>query len=189
MFKLLFAASSAASLLLAAAPAVHAAGLDGASVSIAGYCCTAPVESDRFTNIPSSTVSSATEFPLGSLFALADSSAIPITFDLSTSSLQASWAVSYTAVPGSFNGFVVNFSGAPNILGVTLNAASTVALTDITFTNSSIAVNGASITFTPNSVALFDIVTAPIPEPASYALMLAGIAVLSGVASGRAKRS
>lgn len=188
MSRLFLAASTLASFLVAT-PGTYAAGLDGASVSIAGYCCTAPVESDRSTNIAGSTVSGATEFPLGSLFALADSSAIPITFDLSTSSLQASWAVSYTAVPGSFNGFVVNFSGAPNILGVSLNAASTVALTDISFTNNSISVNGASVSFTPNSLAIFDIVTAPVPEPAGYALFLAGLAVLSRTISLRSKRA
>jgi hypothetical protein len=108
--------SLAVAALICAAPPAKA-DLMGATVSIGGYCCTAPVAADLFTNVLSGTV--PVTFPLGSFVSVTTLEVLQSSFDVTAN--QAIQTIYENALneTGSFNGTVYTFSGAPDITDVT----------------------------------------------------------------------
>jgi len=85
----------------------------------------------------------------------------------------------------SFNGFVFNFSGAPKIVNVTLDAASTFTPTNITFTSNSISLNLSGDTVTTSSVLILDIRlqnSVETPEPSTALTLGTSLVGLLGAA-------
>ena len=179
-------AGVAAPLSLAAALACGAsaanADLIGATVSIAGYCCTAPIPADLFTNTLTGTV--PISFPVGSLKTITALAVIPSSFDVTGDQITQSFAASELAASGGFNGVVYTFSGAPAITNVTVDALSTQAIRSLSFTSDSIAVNYAGLVTTNGASQILDITTGAvpppvtIPEPSTFALFAASLGSL-----------
>jgi PEP-CTERM motif len=165
-----------------AAPA-GAQGLLGATVTAAGYCCSAPVEENRLTDFVTASVGDTVEFPLGSLRA-STIGIIPAQIDVSDTSISVTNMASATAGGGGFNGIVFDFQGAPAILGVAVDPSSTTELDAwrVTYTPNSVRVDAAGTTGFAGTTAVIDVLTSAvvptIPEPATSALMLAGLAAL-----------
>jgi len=81
---------------------------------------------------------------------------------------------------GVFNGFVFDFANAPDVVGVTLDGASTFTPTAISFTADSISLNLSGNTVNTSSVAILDIrlQAASVPEPATWAPVVGCVGVL-----------
>jgi hypothetical protein len=87
------------------------------------------------------------------------------------------------------NGNLLDFLGAPNITSVTLDAASNMVGFDasrITFDTNSIAVNWAGLSFNSDTRVVLNVAAGTLPEPASYALV---IAALAGVGLARRRKA
>jgi hypothetical protein len=158
-------------------PPVAQASLAGADVTVGGYCCTAPIPADLFTNLVTGTV--PVNFPVG---ALHGENLIPASIDVTASQIIETWTVSLAAAGGSFNGLVYDFSGGSAITNVKLDPASTISAMSLSFTGDSIDVNEAGVFVKAGSELILDVTTATtstaVPEPATLALFglsLAGI--------------
>lgn len=186
ILNLLIPAVAAAAMM--GAGGTQAVGLEGATVTLAGYCCAAPIESNRGTTFATATVGAGIEFPEGSLRTLRSGDIlIGAVTDISANQLDSRATVFDRALSGTFNGSVLTFTGAgvPSILNVTLDPLSTYTPIGISFTANSISVNNAGLFFSPSSRLVLDIATAPVPEPETYLLMLAGLAILGTIAKRR----
>jgi hypothetical protein len=85
--------------------------------------------------------------------------------------------VDVTYSNGPFNGFVFVFSGAPEILDVTLDGASTFTPTAIGSTGDSVSLNLSGNTVNTASVAILDIQlsASQVPEPPTLTLLSTGL--------------
>jgi len=163
--------------------ATVAAGLDGSEVTVAAYCCTAPIESDRFTIPVTRIVGSDLEFPSGSIVEISGNTA-DTNIDVGASSIDVGYNQVGVAASGSFNGFVFDFAGSnvPNIIGVTLDPLSTVLASSIglTFDADSVFVNAAGLPIRPDTRILVDIAfAASVPEPRTSAMAIVGLLLLA----------
>jgi hypothetical protein len=149
----------------AAASLPARADLVGAGVTIAGYCCTAPIPADQFTNTLTGTV--PVSFPVGSLQTTTTLAVIPSSFDVTANQIIQTSAVSEQAAGGSFNGVLYAFSGAPSITNVTVdpNTTASVVPTSLSFTRNSIAVNDAGLVSTDGAKQILDITTSAATPP------------------------
>ncbi len=78
---------------------------------------------------------------------------------------------------GAFNGFVIDFSGAPTITGVSVDASTSLDPVGFSFNGTAVQLNLAGLTATAGDETILDITTAtPAPEPASLTLVAAGVA-------------
>ena len=152
--------------------------LYGSTITAAIYCCVAPTEPNRITNIVSSVVSDAVEFPENAFTFHDGPSPDGIDIDFGTSAVSFLAKSNSTAHPGTFNGFVFTFSGAPAILNVTINPISNFTPVNLAFTSNSITINFAGRSVTSASRALFDITLAPVPAPSAATTFAAGILAL-----------
>jgi hypothetical protein len=130
-------------LLLASSNVAAHADLIGSSVTVSGACCTSP------SNITSTegpvVVGPGIEFPAGSIPAYG-----PEQIDVTGSQIIITTINATTSfAPGSFNGFLFAFTGAPSILGVTLDAATTLDPVGFSFTSTGLDVNFAGLSVTP----------------------------------------
>ena len=187
--RALFAAAAAAATAALLAPAAQAQSLVGSQVTVAGYCCTAPIPSDQATNAVTATVGSGTEFPPGTLTSLTSGLApLPVSIDAGSNYIDIVYSAGGVVPAGGFNGYVFTFAGAPTITGVSLDPASTYTPT-LTFTGNSVLVNEAGQTLTGSSRALLDVALAPtmppVPEPETYAMLLSGLGLLGWTARRR----
>ena len=118
------AASVAIAMCAFTASRADAAGLLGAEVTYAGYCCTAPILPDLVTNMPTAIVGPGIEFPLGSILT---NGVFPLIVsqsdDVSANSITLSYPVTERTLGGTFNGAVFTFSGpsVPAITGATVD--------------------------------------------------------------------
>lgn len=105
---------------------------------------------------------------------------------------NTTWSPSATSLNqnGLFitNGNLLTFSGV-TISSVTLDPASAAAAgfssANVTFNANSIAVDWQNVNFQQGDKVIFDVNAAPVPEPESYALMLAGLGVIGFAARRR----
>jgi hypothetical protein len=176
------------------APAAHAQNLAGSQVTVAGYCCTAPPgPGTQATNAVTATVGPSTEFPAGSLTSLTSGlSAVPVAIDVGSNDIELNYSQASGLIPaGGFNGYVFTFANAPTITGVTLDARSSSEYTPaLSFSGNQVFINEAGLTLTATTMGLLDVTTAgtpppPVPEPETYAMLLAGLGLLGWTAKRR----
>jgi hypothetical protein len=168
--RALFFASAVVLLLASSNVAAHA-DLIGSSVTVSGACCTSP------SNITSTegpvVVGPGVEFPAGSI-PLYDEQIDVTGSQIIITTIDSN--IFYAN--GSFNGFILTFAGAPSILGVTLDPATTLDPVNFSFTATGLDVNFAGLGVTPGITTVFDVSTssAATPEPSSLALLGTGVA-------------
>jgi len=167
--------SLAAAMVLCLSPIAEAS-LAGADVSVGIYCCTAPIPADLSTNVATGTV--PVNFPVGTLHGPV--SPIPVGIDVTSNQVIQSYTTTEMAAGGSFNGYVYDFSGGSSITNVTLDAASTLSPTSLSFTGDTIDVNVAGLLVPAGSDLILDITTKTtaggVPEPATLSLFALGLA-------------
>lgn len=173
--RIVIAAAASAAALCLALP-VQAQSLIDSQVTGAGYCCTAPSESDRVTNLLTATVGPGIEFPAGSFESTGGQlETVLANIDVGATTLDISYTASATATPGTFNGFVFTFEGAPEITGVSADPSSTYS-PELSFNGNTIFVNEAGLELTPASRVLINV--SAVPEPATFALLLGGLGLV-----------
>ena len=153
--------------LLASVALFHAppakASLQGATVTITIYCCTAPPgpADELISNTVSGTV--PVSFPKGSLKGTKGNLyELPVSVDVTADQVTLTSAESTQAISGSFNGYVYTFSGAPAITKVTVDPLTHSAFTptNISFTSTSIDVNVSGLNYPSGAKQILDITTA-----------------------------
>jgi hypothetical protein len=183
----MYFASAVAALALAAMPAAQAQNLAGSTVSVAGYCCTAPTEANRVTNVLTAVVGPDDEFPEGSLTSVVTGlDPLPVTIDVGSSTIHLTYSLGGTTGPGGFNGFVFSFADAPAIAGVSIDPAFSTYTPVVTFNENTVFINEAGLTLTPSSTLLLNVTA--IPEPEAYSMMLGGLGIVSLMASRRRRK-
>jgi hypothetical protein len=175
--------ATAAVAAIALSPMAQAQSLTGSEVTVTGYCCTAVVDTDIVTNTLTATVGPTVEFPEGSIMAtMAGFEALPVSIDVSGSTIEISYSAGGDVPAGGFNGFAFSFVDAPTITGATVDPSSTYTPT-VSFTGNTVWVNEAGSTLTSTSSVLVNI--SAVPEPETYGMMLGGLAVLGFMARRR----
>lgn len=112
------------------------------------------------------------------------------TMDVSDTQIVIQFTSSSSFTPGSFNGFVLSGLSPSGFTGVTLDAASTMpgfTQADLAFTTDSISANWADLSFSAGQEVILDVggSVAAVPEPDTYALMLAGLGMLGVMIKSR----
>jgi hypothetical protein len=168
-------------------PLAQAQGLQG-TVTGAIYCCEAPNEANRATNLVTATIGPGVEFPNGVFMSTTPGlSPVPSTIDIGATTLDLRYLATAPAQPGAFDGFVFTFQGAPSILSVTTDPASTLTPASISFGPDTIVINNAGLALTPESRLLLNVST--VPEPGHFGLLLAGLGALTMFVRGRKRRA
>jgi MYXO-CTERM domain-containing protein len=123
-------------------------------------------------------VGAGVEFPNG-VFTSITPGLMPVaaTVDIGAYTLDLHYLASAPAAPGTFDGYVFTFQGAPTITDVTLDSASTLTPRDVSFTANSISINNADLALTPDSRVLLNV--SVVPEPAPAGLLAAGLGLLA----------
>ena len=138
------------------------ASMEGATVTIAVYCCTAPPSpAEQISNTVSGTV--PVSFPQGSLTgSKGDENTIPVSLDVTAGQVTLTAVEDAQIDVGSFNGYVYTFSAAPAITNVTVDPLTDPALvpTSISFTSNSISVNVSGLHYPSGAKQILDITTA-----------------------------
>ena len=105
-----------------------------------------------------------------------------ITFDYSRHNGTTTWSPSgLSLAPTISNGIAINMLSGPAFQSVTIDGATNLAgfnASRFSFTGNQIQVDWADLTFDSRTIVKFDINTAPVPEPETYALMLAGLGLV-----------
>ncbi|QBE66569.1 PEP-CTERM sorting domain-containing protein [Pseudoduganella lutea] len=172
-----------AALVAACAPGVGAPlVLTGADVTAAVYCCTSPDELSRISTIGMAVVGDDVEFPVGTLLPLsAFYDPIPVDVDIGATTIELRYSTNEIAGNAAFNGHILRFTGAPAIVGVSINPLSNYAPVGVTFLHDAVMINSASVQFNPDSRLVLDVALA-VPEPAGAILLVAGLAVIGSYA-------
>lgn len=189
--RALIATAAAALAAAALAPSAHAQNLAGSQVTVAGYCCTGTTPADQATNAATATVGPNVEFPEGTLTSLTSGlSALPVAIDVGSNYIEINYSGGGVAPPGGFNGYVFTFANAPTISGLSLDPANTSTgyTPALSVSGNQVFVNEAGLTLTSSTKGLIDVAiapTPPVPEPETYAMLLAGLGLLGWTARRR----
>jgi hypothetical protein len=179
--------AAAAAVLLCLSPLAQGQDLTGSSVTGAIYCCDAPNEANRATNLVTATVGPAVEFPDGVFTSLTPGlSPVAATVNIGATTIDLQYLASAPAAPGVFDGYVFTFEGAPTISGVTLDPMSTLTPASISYTGNTVLINNADLVLTPQSRVLVNV--SLVPEPATAAMLVAGMGMLALVGVRRRQR-
>jgi hypothetical protein len=188
--KQLIAYVTLAFVSLFARGSLHAAGLNGATVTVGVYT-TNPGTLTLASNTPSATVGPTVEFPLGSLTALLSFNVIPITIDLTASTIDLHYPSGANATATSFNGYIFDFANLalPGITGVSVDPLSSLSPVGFCFKGNQVRVNVEGLNIPANSDIILDIASASaVPEPAEAVLILAGLGLMGFIARRRKQK-
>jgi hypothetical protein len=174
--------------------AAYAVDLLGTRVSAAVYCCTAPIEADRVSNISTATVGNGVEFPLGSIVSNRSfPRVVDETIDVGASSIDFRYLESTPLVSGPFTGYVFSFTGGPKISGVSVDPLSTFSPVNFSFTDDSVRVNVAGLSVNPSSRLLLNLALTSgqdpisVSEPNGSLLPIFGLLALGVMTTQRSK--
>ena len=180
---------AAAAIGLAAAPS-SAANFEGATVSAALYCCVAPTDPYRVSDVLSETVDDLVEFPVSSFTFVSDGTTWDEgEIDIGASSIRLDLYDSGVTRSGTFNGFVFSFSQAPVIAQVSVDPTSTVVPTTVSFTENSVLLHVSDVPYVAGDHLTLNVVFAPVPEAGPGALLAAGLLLLVGRVRSRRSRA
>jgi len=158
--------------------------LEGSTVSAALYCCSAPAETSRISNVVSATVGSQVEFPINTFTFLSDGSTWSEgSIDIGPTTLSLDLFTSGVTNSGAFNGFIFSFTGAPSIIGVAVNPASSLVPTSAFYNSNEIFLHFDAVPYSVGSNVTLDVTLQPVPLPA--AAWLFGSALLGLAGMGR----
>lgn len=167
---------------------LHAQTLLGSTVEFGVYY---PSPTSPISQVVSTTVSDGVEFTgIGALnrpgWFVADADV-----DVSASSILFDYSGAGTTANGAFNGYVFNFEnlGGYFITGIELDGATTFApdRVSLSFEPNSVFISIPNTPFSPSSVLAVNLQIAPVPEPATASLMLAGGLLIAAAARRRSK--
>ncbi len=128
------------------------------------------------------TVGSHVEFPVNSFTFFDDGDTWDEgSIDIGSNTIQLELFTSGTTNPGTFNGFIFTFTGAPTITGVTADPLSALMPTSLSYNSDTIFVNIASTPYSPGTAFILNVAMDPVPLPASAVLFISGIIVLAGL--------
>jgi hypothetical protein len=174
--KRLFAYATIVTAGLVGSINAHAVGLDGTTVSVGVYTTFfGPLT--QASNTATATVGPSVEFPVGSLMSIVTSNVIPVSIDLSPTTIHFHYPNGAQATATSFNGYIFDFPdlGLPGITGVSVDPLSTLSPVGFSFTPDSVRVNVEGLTIPTNTDIILDIAATPVPEPDGLLMMLAGL--------------
>lgn len=159
-------------------------GFDGTQVNVAVYY---PSTVSRISNILTATVGPGIEFTSTAMqsSALPGYFIAPVNIDVSGTQIVLSYTSSLTVPNAPFNGHIFNFSSLnplPTITGLSLNSASNVTPTGLSFGSDFVQLNVAGLALTSQSKIVLDMNVTPVPLPASAWLLFSG---LVGIALAR----
>lgn len=170
----------------------QAQGLVGSTVTGGVYCCQAPTDANLITNLVTATVGAQVEFPASAFQSTNGEQLTSETIDVAANSIDIVYNEANTTADGAFNGYVLDFTGAPGIASVSVNPLSTLSPTSLSWDADSVFINVASQTLPLDSRLLLNVLA--VPEPATGAMLLAGMVLLGlsrrqrGKSSGRPDR-
>ena len=154
--------------------------LQGANVTGALYCCVAPTEAYRISSVENATVGNQIEFPINTFTFLSDGTSWDEgSIDVGTTTLRLDLFSAGTTRPGTFNGFVFSFSGAPTIVGVSVNSSSSLVPTSVSFSQDTILIHVDSLPYSVGDFFLLDVTLAAVPELPISVLLAAGVLALA----------
>ena len=139
-------------------------GFESTQVSVAVY---GPSTVNRVSNILTATVGPGIEFTNTAMQAsgLPGYIIAPVNIDVSGTQITLSYTSSITIGTGQFIGYIFNFSSVnplPTITGLSLNSASNVVPTGLSFGPDSIQLNVAGLAITPQSKIVLDMNVIPV---------------------------
>jgi hypothetical protein len=157
----------------------HAGTLVGSQVTLTSDF---PTLGTAFTVPITATAGAGIEFPSGSIVPLAGFFVVPVNIDVGMTSIDFQYTGSGTAFTVPFDGYVFDFASGPTITGVSLDPLSTFTSSQVVlgFGPNQVTVNVEGLSVSPSSRILVDVSlpASAVPEPQSYALILAGLGII-----------
>jgi hypothetical protein len=181
------------------------AGLDGTEVSLRTLAQATPSSTPVVTSFEHAmVVGSGIEYPdVADLFNPATQgpsgfahSLVDVAIDIASDHITIDFhnSAPFTRFASAFeNTYVFRFDSAAagDIIGAQIdNSATTLGLqpSDVRFAENELFINVEGLAFNPSTVARVNLLALPVPEPATYAMMLAGL-MLIGWASARSRKN
>ena len=168
------------------ATSAYAVGLEGSTASVGVYT-TFPGTLTLVTNTATATVGPSIEFPKGSLVTTALRNVIPLSIDVSATTIELNYPSAANATSTSFNGYHFDFSdlALPGITGVSVDPLSTLSPVSLSSTANSVFVNVEGLSIPAGSRIVLDVSTTAVPEPETSVLLLTGLGMIGVVARHR----